>query len=459
MPSHFEDPPDDQDPILDNEPGTDDEGVISQMFGRATVPDGPPEETPLMGAGGKKIADKVKYIKVILDIGPTGERGYKGRVDPNTTVEGLYRRFGNGVYKLEACNYKHKVLNVREDVEIAINEGTPKAPTVGAPAEAGMANALAMFASMSEAHQMRQAELAADTQHNISAMAQSNAEQNAKMQEDRRIADERRFSAQLESDRERAREAKESQQTFFASMMAMQNATNQQTIAMMNASTDREREASKERAERESERRKEQASNDADPMALANMLIEGMKMGQGLADPPTESWVKAIESGGEMIGGLGQMFIAQQNAKAANGAPVVTPPPPAALPAPVTSVTSGPSPAQPAPQPGSQTAMQPAAPKRRKVPFSKESVVKTAQLQALLRKRGVTLETFLTDTLTTVNNLPLEQSQEMPVDAASAPQQSAHSDEPARALPAGSDRQPAPADALHQGLTEQQIPA
>lgn len=452
---NFEDAPDDQDPILDNESaGVDDggdDGMVSQMFGRVTVPDGPPEETPLMGTGGKKAAEKVKYIKVILDIGPTGERGYKGRVDPNTTVEGLYRRFGNGVYKLEACNYKHKILNVREDVEIAINEGTPKAPTVAAPAEAGMANALAMFANMSEAHQQRQAELAADTQHNISAMAQSNAEQNAKMQEERRIADERRFSAQLESDRERARDAKESQQTFFASMMAMQTASNQQTISMMNASTDREREASKERLERDNERRKEQASSDPDPMALANMLIEGMKMGQGMADPPTESWVKAIESGGEMIGGLGQMFIAQQNAKAGMqtppAAPMVTPPPPAALPAPAT------------PQAASQGAPPAAAPKRRKVPFSKEAVIQTAKLQALLRKRGVTLETFLADTLTTVDSIPLEQPQEMSVDAASAQQQSADSDELVRALPAGADRQSPTADALHTGPAQQQIPA
>lgn len=439
---------DSDDPILDGDDGGEDEAG-HQMFRGGGIPEPPPEETPLMGQGGKRLAERVNYIKVILDIGPTGERGYKGRVAPNTTVEGLYRRFGNGVYKLEACNHKHKVLNTREDVEIAIEEGKPKLAPNGSDG-GSMANALAMFANMSEAHQQRQAELAADTQHNISTMAQENAAANAKMQEERRQADERRYESQLVADRERSKESRESQQTFFSSMMAMVNATNAQTIAMMNASTDREREASKERAEREREAAKERASSETDPMTLANVMLEGMKMGQGLGDPPDEPWVKALGEGSSMIGNIAQMFQTQR-AGAPPGAvpgvpgPMVTPAPLAALPAPATGAAAA------APANGA------AAPKRRRVPFSKTAVIHTARLQALLRKRGVTLEDYLAETLKTVEGMPPEQPTEMSVDAAS--QQSPDSHEPERALPAGSDRSTASVDALHQGPAEQQIPA
>lgn len=315
---------DSDDPILEDDGEMDGAGAV--MFRAPQGIEPPPTETPLMGLGGKKKAERIAYIKVIRDVGPTGERGYVGRVAPTYTVEGLYRRFGNGVYILEGCNHRDVVLDTRQDVEIAIPEGASK--HAADPGSGSMANALSMFASMSEAHQMRQASLASDTQQSLAQMAQENAAANAKIQEDRRQADERRYEAQLLADRERSKESRESQQTFFSSMMAMVNATNSQTIAMMNASTEREREASKERAEREREANKDRRASEADPMTMANMLVQGMQLAGNMGPEPDEPWVKALGEGSNMLGNLASMFTTQQQQRAGMPPPAQAPPPP-----------------------------------------------------------------------------------------------------------------------------------
>ena len=81
------------------------------------------DETPLMPQeAGKGKTNSIAYIKVTREDGASGERGYKGRLPSDATIEMLARRYGNGIYRLDGCNYKHRVLLTHSDVEVSVPE-------------------------------------------------------------------------------------------------------------------------------------------------------------------------------------------------------------------------------------------------------------------------------------------------------------------------------------------------
>lgn len=364
------------------------------------VPDAPvenAEDLPLLTFAGTGKANTVTYLKVTRLDGGKGERGIKGKLDPTSTVEDVARRFGNGTYNIEGCNYKHKCL-ARQEVEISIpgfDEDTgPAQPQVSGPSPNFALHQMKMIADMSKDHSGTVKDQASATAEQVQAMASKTMEMLTAF-----------TSAQRESERSAYAASQANQQTFFASMMAMQNTAHTQQMEMLTAMNERGR------------------KDQLDPMAMIQVFMDGIKAAGELGGGEgTEPWVQALKEGTGMMGHLAQLAHAPgvQNALPGRGQ--------AAPQLPATTVER---PARDAQAPGVR---------KKKLPFKKAEIRGMAQLRAQLRRRGISFEDFLAQTTDYYQQVPDSElydgsGDEGPVeseDAASSPQNTA----PAKAGPA-----------------------
>lgn len=277
------------------------------------------DECPLMSFEGKSGSKRIDYIKVTrLDAPPnSGENGYKGKLQASATAEGLARKFGNGVYKLEFCNAKHKPIETINEYEVSV--AALAKPKTSQTAGDAMLAALGVVATQSTRHEDTQARTNIETMEAVSAMSDRMTTLMTEMTLAAREADAARYERERTADRERVEAEKNASATMWATLLTAgrdaaqaaqerSQASHDQTLQMMQASADREREAAKERAaEREAMNERAAARNsDHDPMAMVEMMIKGMNLSREMS-PPAEGdppWLGAITQGANMLGNI-----------------------------------------------------------------------------------------------------------------------------------------------------------
>ena len=360
-----------------------------------SVPDAPvenAEDLPLLTFAGTGKANTVTYLKVTRLDGGKGERGIKGKLDPTSTVEDVARRFGNGTYNIEGCNYKHKCL-ARQEVEISIpgfdEDPTPAQQPVSGPSPNFALHQMKMIADMSADHSATVKDQAGATATQVQAMASKTMEMLTAF-----------TTAQRESERSAYAAAQQNQQTFFASMMAMQNTAHTQQMEMLTAMNERGR------------------KDQLDPMAMIQVFMDGIKAAGELGGGEgTEPWVQALKEGTGMMGHLAQLAQAPGVQNALPGK------------APQLPATTVERPARDAQAPGVR---------KKKLPFKKTEIRGMAQLRAQLRRRGISFEDFLAQTTDYYQQVPdselYDAGDDGPVESEHAAQSPQHS-APAQAGP------------------------
>lgn len=387
MTETFEEPLDDSDGF--------DEEVTTRRRGRKVddIPDGPVEnaaDIPLLVHAGTGKANTITYLKVIRLDGDRSEMGLKGTLSPDSTAETIAQRFGNGVYKIEGCNYRHKVL-AREELSISIpgyaeQSRQPHAPVVAGVDQRAQAQAQAHSMNLLSNMAIRYGDTVKDqsiaSAQNVKDMASSSMQMLTEF-----------TTAQRESERAAHQASVQNQQQFFASMMNMQQQAHRQQMELLTAMHERQR------------------ASEQDPMAMVKLFTEGMKMAGELGGDGPDPMTAALREGSSMLGSLATI--------AGAGHPTTMPAAPTAPQAqhmrtlPTTTVQRAPRP--------SETA------KGRKIPFAKSEVREIARLRAILRRRGISLEQFLSQSTEYYETAPDEDLYESENDG---PQTSEHNGRP-----------------------------
>lgn len=345
------------------------------------VPDGPVEnahDIPLLTHAGTGKANTITYLKVIRLDGPPGVRGMKGKLSPESTWETLARRFGNGTYTIEGCNYKHKMLAREENLEIAIpgfdlDATKPAAPASGANGGAVGLHALKMVTDMAK-----------DNQSTVSEQAKAQVESTRDMASSTMALLTEFTAAQRASERESAANMQANMQAFFASMMTMQQQNAATTLQMMQTAHAQQMELV------------QASTRNDDSQSQLEVFMKGMQLAMSgeLGGNDDEPWLAALKEGSGMIGNLAQL--AQHGP--AQGRPAALPAAPTAAPPPA---PRGRLPAR-NPRPEGEK-------RKRRLPFKKDELRGIAKLRATLRSRGVDFEQFLTEANENFQQVPDDQ--------------------------------------------------
>jgi hypothetical protein len=363
MPETFDSDLEDDD-LLDDEYDQDDPPIASGRGRKRVheVPDDPIEnagDLPLLTHAGTGKKNTVTYLKITRLDGPRGVRGVKGKMDPSSTFEDVARRYGNGTYKIEGCNYRHQALAREDGVEIAIpgfddepERGAAPAPQQGVSGSFGL-HGMQMITKMSDRHTEA-----------VTAQANAQSEQVREMAGRTMELLTSFTAAQRESERATHEASTTNQQQFYATMMAMQTQAHAQQMEMLRAMHER------------------QSGSQVDPMQMVQMFMDGLKaggeLGGGEGDEP---WVKALHEGTGMLGHLASLANAPGVAGKLAGAPPALPGQPRAL-------------AQHNPQ-----GEQPPPKRKKRLPFKTDEIRNLASIKAKLRERGIPFDAFLSQTL------------------------------------------------------------
>lgn len=370
MPETFENDFEDDELLDDGEHEHDEDPPIDTGRGRPrggdSIPDAPIEnagDLPLLTHAGTGKKNTVSYLKITRLDGPRGVRGVKGKLPPESTFEDVARRFGNGTYKIEGCNYRHQMLAREEGVEISIpgfedepeagRPGGAPAPQQGVSGTFGL-HGMNMIAKMSDRHTEAVTSQANAQSEQVREMAGKTMEMLTAF-----------TTAQRESERSTHEHSATMMQQFFATMMAQAQLAHSQQMEMLTAMHERQR------------------NNQTDPMQMIQVFMDGLKAGGEMGGGGDEPWVKALQEGTGMLGHLASLA----NAPAVQqklGRPPQLPgqAPPRAL--------SGPQ----------QAAAPDAAPAKRKkrLPFKANEIRDLATIKSALRKRGIDFDAFLAQT-------------------------------------------------------------
>src|SRR5258706_6733663 len=82
------------------------------------------KDVPLFADFHGKGLKSISYLKLTKQDKPNP--GFKGNISLTSDLETIYRMYGNGLYNIEACNHKHQVLRIRENVLISIDNPEAK---------------------------------------------------------------------------------------------------------------------------------------------------------------------------------------------------------------------------------------------------------------------------------------------------------------------------------------------
>jgi len=369
MPETFENEYEDDD-LLDDEPDHDDGPPIDNGRGRQRVdaiPDAPIEnagDLPLLTHAGTGKKNTVAYLKITRLDGPRGVRGVKGKMDPGSTFEDVARRFGNGTYKIEGCNFRHQTLAREEGIEISIpgfdDEPAAGRPGAAPPVQQGVSSSfglhgMQMITKMSDRHTEA-----------VTSQANAQSEQVREMAAKTMELLTTFTSAQRDSERATHEHSSTMMQQFFATMMAQSQLAHAQQMEMLTTMHERQR------------------SQQVDPMQMVTMFMDGLKAGGELgAGASDEPWVKALQEGTGMLGHLASLANSPAAQQRLGVQPPQLPGAPRALPQ-----------AQTAHQ-GQQDAP---AKRKKRLPFKTDEIRKLARIKSALRERGIPFEAFLDQT-------------------------------------------------------------
>ncbi len=378
------------------------ETIVTRRRGRPAgeVPDDPvenAEDTPLLVHAGTGKANTVTYLKVVRMDGGPGERGYKGRLPSESTIEDVARRYGNGTYTIQGCSAKHKVLATETELEISMPQYEDSGPVAAAPNPMGSASGtlhgMKLMSEHSREHATVVRDMATHNAEQTTAIAKATVESVTAFAEASRTADRASHEASLLN-----------MQTFFGAMAQQSAAAHAQQMEMLTAMHDRAR------------------AGESDPMQMVEILVKGMALGRENGGEDVEPWVHALREGTASLGHIATL------ASAGGGMA------PRQLPAPqFAPQTAGPSPvvANPQPaQPAQATAQPPANPtRRRRLPFTRAEAGEFAKLKETLRKRGIDVTTALTEYREHFETVPDSEIYESGGDGPTAGSDDAHPDD------------------------------
>jgi hypothetical protein len=310
------------------------------------------EDVPLLVHAGRGKDNTVYKLKITRLDGPQAGRGFKGTLEPDSSLVTLARTFGNGVYRVEGVNSKFKVLAVSEH-QISIPDLDDEPTTEGAhapqPYHPGIAgvHGMRIVAQMADNHQQSATE---QNQTLLTAMRDMTASTVATMTaflESQRAADRERVDAQMAN-----------MQAFYATMLQMQQGANTQQMEILTRFSERD----------------QGGPNQIETLLQGIQLAHQLGAGSNEDTPP---WAHALQAGSGMLQSLAQMH-------AAGGTGLPNPMQRPALPA------QGAPPA-PAPEEPKRTLQ----PRKRRLPVNREEVGALVRLKATLHKRGIPLDTFM----------------------------------------------------------------
>jgi len=245
-------------------------------------------DIPLFANADKRGLRTVAYLKLIKLDQPGS--GYKGNIPLSSTLETIAQLYGDGLYTIEACNQKHIVLRREENVRIAMGE-KKEAVISGQQKQIGTNGVDAKDHHINKLITEIASTRARDKELSDKAIIQ------IREQGDRFVT---LVTATTESaaqrDREHMASVNKGQQDFFANMMQAQNQMFQQTMALMMASHSQTMQILQASSERDRE--------NNNPMAMVQVLMQGLKMGRELDGDDTPDWLKAIGVGKDMLGQL-----------------------------------------------------------------------------------------------------------------------------------------------------------
>jgi hypothetical protein len=378
----------------DNEPDygeTDEENAgmptdlrltAAQVRAEASLQDKPvanAEDIPLFADSDKRGTNSAVYLKVTKTgmVGVSGEAptGYKGQLPISSNEESIFNNYGDGIYTVELCNHRHKVLRSKENLKLTLGGGAGRSNSVPNSGPSSEESTLHKHLAYSlqknqENHQRELARLeSVNSQVTTQVVAQAKAHTEL-------VTKSTEASAQRE--REFMGSMVKQNQDFFANMMMMQQQSFQQTMALLNTGHQMTMESMRASNERD--------ANANNPMLMLEIFSRGLNLGREYDGPDKPEYLQAIEMG---LGGLKDI---KDLVLLKNGLPN-----PSSLPsgnqAQRTLPKGNSSVASNNVSPGSTNAQQ-----GKKEPLlTKDELINMVQLKKSLHKRGIDLAAMLKD--------------------------------------------------------------
>ena len=234
-------------------------------------------DIPLFSDADKRGTNTAQYLKIIKISGH--KTGFKGQLPLSSTEETIFNAFGNGVYNIELCNHKHKVLRTRENVRIDIEESTSEVQN-NKSVDNEIHQHLAYSLQKSNENHKEELKRQQETNNAVTEMIVANAKSHTEM-----VTKTNEASAQR--DRDFMGNITKNQQDFFANMMAMQNNAFQQTMALLTAGHQQTMESLRAINERES-----QTNN---PMLFLEIMTRGIAMGREFDGDDTPAYLQTVD--------------------------------------------------------------------------------------------------------------------------------------------------------------------
>jgi hypothetical protein len=239
------------------------------------------DECPLFPDADKKSSKFLTAVKVTRLTPP--EEGYKGLVPPNVNEDFIARKWGNGTFRLEGLNSKHRVIRNR-DVTISV---ALDAPNGGGNEKTAQEFA---FATLQAQQRSNTAEVL-----RIQALTDKVTDQVTR-QGDKYVD---MLAGQHKSAMERDREFFGSQNKhmgqFFATMMSQSEQQHSHAVQMM--------QAGHQQTMQMMQALQVQAAQNNNPTMLLTVLMKGLEMGRDMGSPSDESQMFAgLKMGLEGLG-------------------------------------------------------------------------------------------------------------------------------------------------------------
>jgi len=251
-------------------------------------------DIPLFADADKRGLKTVTYLKLIkLD---TPGNGYKGHIPLNSTLETIGQLHGDGIYNIQACNHKHQVIREIENVRIALGDSVKKESTN--IVQGGRSNGVD-----AKDHHINKLvnELSASRKRDID-LADKSIQQIQEQGKSFVSLVQTTTESAAQRDREHMRGVNEGQQQFFAGMLQQTNQMFQQMMALMMTSHSHTLQVIQASNERDREQN--------NPLAMVQVLMQGLKMGREMDSDDTPDWLKATGLAKDALGSLATLATA-----------------------------------------------------------------------------------------------------------------------------------------------------
>lgn len=235
-------------------------------------------DIPLFEDADKRGLKSAAYLKLIKLDKPGA--GYKGNIPLNSTLETIYQLYGDGLFNIEACNFRHQVLRTKENIRISMGDSE----THSRPSNNEQAVPFNFAEVIKELKQSQKEEIA----RLIPALMQAAQESKEQSKTFVDLVKTTTESA-AQRDREHMRSVNEGQQGFFATMMMQSQQMFQQTLAILTMGHQHLIETLRE------------SNNISGKTSDVDNLLKGIVVAQSIGGNDDPDWIKALDKGGNML--------------------------------------------------------------------------------------------------------------------------------------------------------------